>query len=77
MIHTYNGILALERNESESVAVDEPRACYTEWSKSEREKQISYVNAHMWNLEKWYSWTYFQGRNRGTDLENGLVNLAG
>ena len=77
MIHTYNGILALERNESESVAVDEPRACYTEWSKSEREKQISYVNAHMWNLEKWYSWTYFQGRNRDTDLENGLVNLAG
>ena len=25
--------------------VDEPRACYTEWSKSEREKQILYINA--------------------------------
>ena len=23
-------------------------------SKSEREKQISYINAYMWNLEKWY-----------------------
>ena len=22
--------------------------------KSEREKQISYVNPNMWNLEKWY-----------------------
>ena len=22
--------------------------------KSEREKQISYINAYMWNLEKWY-----------------------
>ena len=22
--------------------------------KSEREKQISYINAGMWNLEKWY-----------------------
>ena len=32
--------------------VDEPRACYTEWSKSEREKQILHVNAHIWNLEK-------------------------
>ena len=30
--------------------VDEPRAYYTEWSKSEREKQRSYINAYMWNL---------------------------
>ena len=22
--------------------------------KSEREKQISYVNAYVWNLERWY-----------------------
>ena len=22
--------------------------------KSEREKQILYINAYMWNLEKWY-----------------------
>ena len=25
--------------------VDEPKAHYTEWSESEREKQISYINA--------------------------------
>ena len=25
-----------------------------ESSKSEREKQIPYINAYMWNLEKWY-----------------------
>ena len=31
--------------------MDEPRACYTECSKSEREKQISYINAYIWNLE--------------------------
>ena len=41
------------------------RDCHTEWSKSEREKQISYINACMWNLEKWYRWTYLQSRNRG------------
>ena len=23
-------------------------------SKLEREKQISYINVYMWNLEKWY-----------------------
>ena len=32
--------------------VDGPRVCHTEWSKSEREKQIPYANAYIWNLEK-------------------------
>ena len=32
--------------------VDEPRAYYTEWSKSEREKQISYSNVYIWHLER-------------------------
>ena len=31
---------------------DEPKACYTEWSKSEREKQIPYFKTYMWNLKK-------------------------
>ena len=34
--------------------VDEPRAYYTERSESEREKQISYINAYIWNLERRY-----------------------
>ena len=46
-------------------------------SKSEREKQISYVNACIWNLEKWYSWTYLQGSNRDADLKKGLVDTIG
>ena len=43
--------------------VDGPRVCHTDWSKPERENQILYINAYMWNLEKWYRWTYLQGRN--------------
>ena len=43
---------------------------HTGWSKSEREKQISYINAYMWNLEKWYRRTCLQGRNKDTDVEN-------
>ena len=43
---------------------DGPTVCYTEWSKSKREKQISYLNTNVWNLAKWYRRTYFQGRNR-------------
>ena len=31
-----------------------PRACWTVWRRSEREKQISYMNAYLWNLEEWY-----------------------
>ena len=40
----------------------------SEWSKSKREKQI-YINTYMWSLEKWYGWSYFQGRNRDPPLE--------
>ena len=32
--------------------VDGPRECHTEWNESEREKQILYINAYLWNLEK-------------------------
>ena len=32
--------------------VDEPWACYTEWIKSEREKQMLYINAYIWR-RKW------------------------
>ena len=38
-----------------------------------REKQILYINAYIWNLEKWYRQTYLQGRNRDTDIEKGLM----
>ena len=41
----------------------------SEWSKSKREKQI-YINRYMWSLEKWYGWSYFQGRNRDPPGEN-------
>ena len=50
--------------------MDEPGACYIEWSKSE--KQISYINAYIWNLEKWYWLTYLQGRNREAGIEKRL-----
>ena len=44
---------------------------HTEWSKSEREKQVSYINAYMWNLKNnWYRQSYLQSRNRDTDIEN-------
>ena len=32
--------------------MDGPRDCHTEWSNSDRERQISYDIAYMWNLKK-------------------------
>ena len=60
-----------------SNTVEEPRAYYTEWSKSEREKQIPYMNTHAWNLERWYWWTYLQSSSGDTDIENRLAGTVG
>ena len=57
VICIYNGILLNRKKECIWVSaneVDEPIAYYKEWSKSEREKQMLYINACMWNLERWY-----------------------
>ena len=57
--------------------VDGPRVCHTEWSMSEREKQVSYINAYMWSWEKQYRWTYLQDRNRDADVQKGHVATKG
>ena len=44
MVHIYNGIVLSHIEEPVWASwseMDEPRACYTEWSNSEREKQVS------------------------------------
>ena len=41
-----------------------------------REKKKMFINTYIWNLEKWYWWTYFQGRNRDAEIENGLVDTV-
>ena len=54
--HTHNGIVLSHKKERNWVMwrdVGGPRVCQAEWSKSEREKQISLIRAYMWNLGKW------------------------
>ena len=48
----------------------------TEWTKSERERHTSNSKAYIWDLERWYWWTYLQGSSRDLDIENRLVNTA-
>ena len=53
-VHIYNEILFSQKKERiwvGSSEVDGPKACYTEWSKSEREKQILYINPYMGTTE--------------------------
>ena len=35
-----------------------------------REKQMSYINAYIWNLERRCWWTYLQASSGDTDIEN-------
>ena len=35
-----------------------------------------YINACIWNIEKWYRLTYFQGKKRDADIEMTHVNLG-
>ena len=61
VVYTHNEILLSHKKEQIWVSgseVDGIRACYTEWSKLERKKQILYINAYICNLEKWYWCTY-------------------
>ena len=55
--------------------MDGPRGYHTKWSQIE--KDISYDIAYMWNLKKWYKWTYLQNRNRLADIENKLMVTKG
>ena len=57
--------------------MDGPRDYHTKWSESDRERQISYDITYMWNLKKWYKWSYLQNRNGLTDIENKLMVTKG
>ena len=64
VVYIHDGILLSHKMEHISVSsdeVDEPRAYYIEWSKSEREREISYTDTHIQNLEKWYWKIYLLG----------------
>ena len=62
LLYVYNGILPNHKKKWNWVIcrdMDGPTECPTEWSMSERE-QILHTNTYMWNLEKWYRWSYLQ-----------------
>ena len=80
MVRIDTGLLLSHKKELNSAIckdMDRSGDCHTEWSKSEEEKQISHKITCMWNLEKWYRYTYLQSRNRDTYVENKLRDTKG
>ena len=73
-IYTMEYYSAIKKEWNWAIHRDGLRVCLTEWHKSERGKQILYIKAYRWNLEKWYRWTYLQHRNRDAGVENRHVN---
>ena len=70
-IYTMEYYSAIKRNAFESVPM--------RWMNLEpvtqsevRERQISYINAYVWNLERRYWQSYLQGSNGDTDIKNRL-----
>ena len=54
MVHMYSGILLSHKKKWNYAIfwdVGGPRDCHIEWNKSEREKQILYINTCIWNPE--------------------------
>ena len=47
---------------------------HTEWSILEQEEQILCIMHICGTRGKWYRWTYLQGRNRDTDIENKYMD---
>ena len=82
VVDIHNGISLSYKKEHICISsneVDEPGAYYTEWSKSERERerQILYIKAYIYNLERRYQWSYIQGSKGDTDVKNRLLDSPG
>ena len=76
VVYIHNGTLLSYKKECiwvSSNEVDEPGAYYTEWSKSERERQMLYINAYIWNFKRRYWWSYMQGTKGDTDVKKRLM----
>ena len=77
-IYTMEYYSAMKRNAFESVLMRclklEP---IKQWSQSEREGQILYINTYIWNLERRYWWSCMQGSKGDTDVKNRLLDYVG
>ena len=78
VVHIHNGILVIKRNAFRSVLMRwinlEP---IIQNEVNRKEKNKYHILTHIWNIEIWYWWNYFQGSNGDTDIEKRLLDTAG
>ena len=79
VLHIHNEILlSYKKNAFQSVLMMwmnlEPMT-QSEASQKEKDKYCTLMHAYLWNLERWYWWTYLQGSNGDTDLENTFIDM--
>ena len=80
VVHIYHGILLSHKKEWNNAIccnIDGHRECHTEWSKSDREGEISWYPLYMESKKKWYKETCLQNRNRLTDFKNKFLVARG
>ena len=79
-VHRHNGIVLSHKKERiwvSSSEVVETGAYYTKWGELERKTPIQYINAYIWNLERWYWWSHIQGSKGDADVKNRLLDYVG
>ena len=64
--HKHTGVLTIPK---------ELKASRDKKTKPKTTKPL-YINAYKWDLEKWYWWTYLQGRNRDAAIEKRPVDTV-
>ena len=80
VVHIYDGILLSHKKEWDNTIcsnMDGPRDYHTKWSKSARERPISYDITYRWNLKNDTNELIYNNRNRLTDFENKLMVTKG
>ena len=75
--HTHGILLSHKKGWNNAIcnSMNEPIDYHVTRGKSKI--KISYNITYMWNLKKWYKWTYLYDRNRLTDIENKLMLIKG
>ena len=81
-IHSAHRSLVCSPQSKQSVVPSQLHRCHlppflTLAALKKSEKQISYINTYVWNLEKWYRWSYLKRRNKDTCREQGYGYWVG
>ena len=75
-IRTTEYYSAIKRNKFESVELRWMNPEAVTQTEVRKKKQISYINACIWNLKQWCWWTYLRGGNRDADAVTRLVDTV-